>query len=444
MLKLVSGQNSVLPPFSPNLTPLAVVAFLYSSLQVFGAGTYRIRTEVEIDGEIRINEGGERVLAKPLVARGELAYDQQLGMQDRAVRYYMRAEGDATLGKLKMRHSLRSSHRSIGVENSSSGLHFQSPSGPLTRDELDVLEVQFDPLLLRELVPLDGSKVGATRRASDGLVASLFLVDVIYQNEIVSEVVESHDSKAIIRVKGKASCAVDGVSTEVAVSGQLRLNLHRRTIERVALTIKENRSIGHASPGFKVTAKINSTISPITASPHLTVEIIEAVERQFKEESDPIAFSSERAEITLLHDARWKVMIDRPEALILRIVDQGDLIGQCNISRLREFSNGEQLSLQQFKTDARQALGDNFGQFTESSRLTTADGKIVLRVAVHGTASKLAVNWVYYHVSDSTGRRVSLVFTTEADLASRFDKADVALVNSLRFQNRTSKPSDNE
>jgi hypothetical protein len=441
MLKLVSGENTALLPFSLIIAPLAMVVLCGWSLHVIGADAHRVRTEVEINGSIRLNAGGQRVQTKPLVARGDLAYDQQLVSQGSAARYYVRAEGEATLGKLRMRRSLRSSHRSIGVEISPSGLQFESPSGPLTRDELDVLEVQFDPLLLRDLVPSDASKVGATRRASDDLVASIFFIDVIHQNEVVCEVVESRNSKATIRVKGKASGAVDGVSTEIAVTGQLRFNLDSATIERVALTISENRSIGHASPGFDVTATINSTIVPIATSPHLTAEIIEAVSKQFKDQDDSIAYSSERAEITLLHDARWKVMVDRPEALILRIVDQGDLIGQCNISRLRRFSNDEQLSLEQFKIDVRQALGENFGQVLESSRLTTTDGRIVLRVAVHGTASDLAVNWVYYHVSDSTGRRVSLVFTSEADLASRFAQADVALVNSLRFHKSAPKSS---
>ena len=143
----------------------------------------------------------------------------------------------------------------------------------------------------------------------------------------------------------------------------------------------------------------------------------------------------------MLHDGRWKVMVDRPESLVMRMIDQGDLIGQCNASRLPEMPDGKQLSLEQFKSDVRQALGESFGQLLDSTRLSTDDGRVVLRVVVNGTASGLAVNWVYYHVSDAAGRRASLVFTFEAGLASRFAEADIKLIKALRLEDLSAQPA---
>ena len=34
----------------------------------------------------------------------------------------------------------------------------------------------------------------------------------------------------------------------------------------------------------------------------------------------------------MLHDRRWHVTVDRPELTVLRLVDRGELIAQCNIS----------------------------------------------------------------------------------------------------------------
>lgn len=434
MLKLASGHNSYWPNGTTALILWMVVIFGCPLSSVSRASDLtRVRSELEIKGEIRLNPDGQGVQTRHLVAHGDVAYDQQLTGKGQAARYYLRAVGQATVGKSTTRSSLRSSHRIVHVGDTTSRLTFLSPAGPLTQDELDVLEVQFDPLILQKLIPSGSVVKGRTVKASRELLAALFFVDVVQQSDIVSKVIEVSNSSATIRIQGNASAAIDGVSTAIEVSGQLTANLDSQLIERTNLTIQEKRAIGHASPGFHLTATIRTAISPLAKSQYLTSSVLESLAKLPNAEQDTIVYSSKNAGVTLSHDEHWKVMLDRPETLILRLVDRGDLIGQCNVSRLTTLSDGRRLSLEQFKSSIRTALGDNFGQILESSRHTTKHGTVVLRVAIRGTASGVAVNWFYYHVSDESGQRVSLVFTSEAELADRFAGADRAVVASLRF-----------
>lgn len=434
MLKLVSGRISNWPNRPIVASSLLLVVLGGPLCCVLSASDlHRIRTEVEINGKLRLNPAGQAVQTRTLAAQGQVAYDQRIEKRGWAARYYLHAEGKATIGNSTIRRGLRSSRRSVSVQSSNSQISFRSPAGPLSRDELDVLEVQFDPLLLHNLVPDGALRKGATIEANHELLASLLFVDVIHKSNISSEVVELADSSAKIRVQGKASGAVDGVSTEIEVDGHLRYSLDSRSIERVTISIRENRSIGHASPGFDVTATIRTAVTPIADSQFLTPSVLESLVRHTDGEQQAIAYRSKHAGIRLSHDERWRVMLDRPETLVLRMIDRGDLIGQCNISRLSPLAKGERLTLEKFKASVREALGDNFGEMLSCSQRTTEVGTEVLRVAVTGTASGLAVNWVYYHVSNDSGQRVSLVFTSEAELADRFAATDRAIVASLRF-----------
>jgi hypothetical protein len=46
------------------------------------------------------------------------------------------------------------------------------------------------------------------------------------------------------------------------------------------------------------------------------------------------------------------------------------------------------------------------------------------------------VRWIYYLLSDTTGRRVAIVFTMEQGQKERFKDADLVWVRSLEFISR--------
>ncbi len=87
----------------------------------------------------------------------------------------------------------------------------------------------------------------------------------------------------------------------------------------------------------------------------------------------------------------------------------------------------------------KRALDTNLGEFLAASESLTDGGLHVMRVVATGKISDLSIEWVYYHISDDEGRRVSCVFTYESDLSDRFAAADQAVTSSLRFVEPTPK-----
>jgi hypothetical protein len=151
------------------------------------------------------------------------------------------------------------------------------------------------------------------------------------------------------------------------------------------------------------------------------------------EGASPVMYESDVQGFRVLLDPRWRVIMDRREVTVMRWVDEGDVVAQCNISTLPPLAAGKQLQLEEFQKDIQKALGENFGSFLEASQSIAPNGLRVLRVSAVGEASELPIHWIYYHLSNDEGRRLSFVFTMEADKSNRFAGADDPFAASLEL-----------
>ena len=127
-------------------------------------------------------------------------------------------------------------------------------------------------------------------------------------------------------------------------------------------------------------------------------------------------------------------MIERPDVAILRMVEDGDVLAQCSISRLTARPVDKPFGLVEFQRDIQLALDKHFGQFIETQQYETESGQKVIRVTASGIVSEVPIHWIYFHLTDNHGERLSLAFTLDAKLVERFGGADRTLVNSLEIR----------
>ena len=154
-----------------------------------------------------------------------------------------------------------------------------------------------------------------------------------------------------------------------------------------------------------------------------------------------LAYSSQAGGFRIIHDRNWHVLVDRHDVTILRFVENGELVAQCNITRLADAAPDKQLGMQSFQADIRRVLDKNFGQFLESAESKNEHELRTLRSTVSGEASDLPIQWNYYHLTDSKGRQASLVFTMDAKLLERFAAADQTIVSSIELTDKSSQPA---
>ena len=199
----------------------------------------------------------------------------------------------------------------------------------------------------------------------------------------------------------------------------------------------------HSLPGFEVIVKLNISLQPISESQQLSEKSLAGLSLKHSSGAALLSFESTGRSFRFLHDRRWRVMTDPQEFTILRLVDAGDLIAQCNITRLPDLPPGKPLELSSLQKDVQRSLGKNFGEIVSATQSTTDKGLHVLRVVAAGTVSDLPILWTYYHLSNDQGYRAAYVFTLEGKLADRFANADETLVTSLELL-KAAKPDANK
>jgi hypothetical protein len=304
----------------------------------------------------------------------------------------------------------------------------------LTRDELELMNVPGNSALLRTLLPETAVSVGDTWTISNKQLAPMLGLDAITQSAVTGRLRDVKDEIAIVDVNGKLSGAVGGIATEIEITGKMDFNLQNRNVSRVAFSIKENRSIGHADAGYDVTAQIRIALAPSREIDELTDKSLHEFPLDRNAGSELLRFDSMAGGFRMLLDRRWRVMADQPKLTVLRFIDRGDLVAQCNMSKLPELEQGKKLQLEELQNDVRQALGENFGQFIEASQYVSDSGIRVLRAVAIGKVADLPIQWRYYHLSNDEGERLAIVFTLEEELGERFANADQMLIQSLEFK----------
>ncbi len=405
----------------------------------------RVQIVQEVKGDLKLNADGRQVTRLPFSARGEMDYDQRTVAFDadhrRDVRLYHQATAQIRVGEANQRAQLSPLRRTIVVDCLPKRTQLYSPLGPLTRDQLELIEIQGNPALLDRLLPTEPIAVGDDWQHDDALVAQLFGLDVVRRNELTSTLRAVERDLAVIDFSGTLRGAVAGVPTDVEVKAKYHFERHQQRISWLAMTIKENRSIGHASPGFEVTARIRTSIDPAEVPVELRDSALADLDLKAGAGSLMLEFTSAAGGFRFLHARPWQVMVDRHDVSVLRMIEKGDLIAQCNASKLPNLPAGKRVTLAEFQADIQRALAKEFGEFQQATQGTSADGYRVLRVVVAGQAADLPIQWRYYHISNDAGRQVSVVFTMDAKLIERFAEADRGIITSFAFAEGSADPT---
>jgi hypothetical protein len=399
-----------------------------------------VKAHLEVGGEVILADKGKPVRL-PMSVVATLNYDERLldwSTQPKGTRRSLRHYGDidATIKIEKggVQPTLRDSRRLIALSTADGQTTLFSPSGPLTSDEYELLDIPANSLWVELLLPDEEAvPVGHTWKTADETLAALLGLDAISQNEVQSVLSEVKGDVAEVSIAGGVSGAVGGVSSDIDLKGKYHFDLKQHRITWLTIAVKEKRSVGHVGPGLDVVAKLTLDIVPLEKSEHLDDDAIAGLTLKPRPGETDIAYESPQSGIRFTHDRNWHVTGQDGETVVLRRVERGDLLAQCNVTAAAKAEGDKPITLVEFQRQVETALGKNFGQFTRASESKNRGGYRVLRAVVTGTTSEVPVEWIYYLISDGAGRRTALTFTMEGSVAERFHDADRPLIDSFEF-----------
>jgi hypothetical protein len=351
----------------------------------------------------------------------------------RTVRSYNQADVLIKIGNNEFKPALRPERTLIIDEITPQAAALYCPRGPLTREELDLIEVPGNSLLLDQLLPEKPVAEGDAWRHSEKLMARLLGLDEVGQTDVESRLKEVTDKVARFEMSGNVAGAVDGVAAEIEIKARYRFDLRLKRIDWSGMVIKEKRRSSPVSDGLDVSAVLQMTIVPAGPKEGFSEAALKDLPGQATPELLRLSQSSKQGGWELLYDRNWHIYRDQQDAAVLRRIEGGELIAQCNLSSLPQAKADKLVSLEEFQDDIKQALAKEFQEYITAGQTMDQSGRRVLRVAVRGTASELPILWTYYHITNPEGRQMGLVFTLEEKYAERFARADAELVDGLRF-----------
>jgi hypothetical protein len=399
----------------------------------------QVKVAVETAGQMKMNPDGKEVKYLPLSVTAELNFVQrrlptiEKSSAVRIARHHSAAEAKYNLKNTEFKQALRDDRRLLVVQSEGDAATIFSPLGPLSREELELVDVPGTAVLPELLLPGKSLKPGETWNLPDPAVVRLLSLEAVHKHDVVGKFDEMRDGIAILSLEGKVSGAVGGVSSESALRAKLNFDPKLRMLTWLAISLNENRAIGHAQPGYDVTSRIRILTTPAKEAAELSENSLSGLPLVAKAGESLLAFRSDKGGFELVHDRRWRVMTERYDSAILRMIDRGDLIAQCNVAKLKDFGKDEKLTLEAFQADVKQALEKQKAQINEASESTSDAGMKVLRLQVLGFTAELPIQWTYYHLSDSAGRRASIVFTIDQKLVANYAHIDQEIISGFQF-----------
>ena len=410
--------------------------------------TDRVEVRLEVGGETQYMDEGKPQREKMSVLC-ELDYvEKTLEVPAdpkkvwRSVRDYQKVSVDVKVGDGRFKPTLKPEHRLIAVEAAEKAATLFSPGGSLTRDELDAVDIQVNNLLLDRLLPEKAVTVGDRWPHSAELLTALLGLDEVAKTTVQSTLKEVAKTVARFEITGRVEGAVGGVSTVVDIKGRYRFNLLNKRIDWIGMLIKEVRQSSFVVDGVDAVSRLAIKITPIDEPASLADDALAKLDLETNPGATFLTYESANGDWQCQYDRRWHIHHQRPkvDAAVLRMVDRGELAGQCNLAALPQREPDKLVSLKEFQEDVRKALGKSFGEFVEASQSANDANYRVYRVAVDGTSSEISMRWIYYLVADPQGRQVAFTFAVEQKLIERFAEADRSLVESLRFVDEKTQP----
>jgi hypothetical protein len=363
--------------------------------------------------------------------------------EGKSLRYYRTAVGKITVDKQVDRLILSENRHLIAVHCTESGVELTSPLGPLTRSDLELLEMQFDPAVVTRLIPGDG----VSKRDSWGIppatAALLFGIDSA-DSSTLRGAAKAVDSAVVqIRIWGEVTGVADGAKTKIVVTeSSLLFDRKEGQFSEVQINFSEVREPSPTAPGFDLKSRLNSHTAVVKNPEELSAQRLREVAPHWapaRPSTSQLDFSSIANEIGLVHDRSWHITAHRRELVVLRKMIGEKQIAQCNITRLPPASEDKTLDVKQFQEQVQKALGDNFGRVEEASQANDGDMEI-LRIVASGQANEVPITWIYFHLANQDGRRAAIVFTLATADVERFATSDHDLIGGFRFlEARTSE-----
>lgn len=427
----------------------AITGLFPAGSVVLGAETYRLEepvddtrifgvgTRIDITGK---TQPSPKVDPLPLVASAALSYRERRllgpGTESelfRSVREYEQTRADIEVGGQKSASELANSLKLIVAQGRADGVELYSLAGPLTSHELDLIRSPADSLALMALLPSKPVAVGDKWTAPTWAFQMLTALDAVVKGELTFTLTAVEKQVAHIKLEGKLEGAALSAVSEITVNGFYEYDLTQKCISQCDFTQVEKRGFGPVSPAFEFSARVRLLRRPAPTPGRLNdPKIIDSAINDPEPSARYLRFESPW-NIGFEYPRYWHLWKIQDKAAIFRLIDEGNFVAQCDLAPITPAKPGEHLPEADFQRDIRQAMGERLRSMSAGEVIPTTDRRYILRIVTSGVDGERQLTWIFYLITDPSGRQATLSVTVDTGLVETLANRDREFLTSLRF-----------
>lgn len=401
---------------------------------------FQVELRPDVKGQLDTSSGDGKLVAHELSGSAILRYTERRlagagrdAESLRSLRKYAAADVRIDVGGQITASQLREERRLIVAQGRREGVNVFCTSGRMTYGEVELLRAPADSLAVLSFLPQSPVEVGEKWTVPTWGAQMATGTEAAEKAEINCELESVDKNLARVKFNGMVAGATAGAQTEIEVSGHYLFDIGEGYLRRLQMTQKDKRTVGPVTPGMRITAEVTLDRQRSAKVGTLTDEAAKAIPL----DPDPslVLFEFDSPwKVTFEYDRNWHIFHQSEKIALLRLVEKGSLIAQCNVSQVPAAAPGQHTSDEQFQKDIKSSLGTRFKTIDKAEQLKTDDGCYKYRVTAIGEANKIPMHWIYYLCADTSGKQVAFVFAVESKLVEQLGNRDLAIVQSLKFQ----------
>lgn len=402
--------------------------------------SFQVEVQVHAKGTLKTPSREKKPTDLPLELQASMKYRERrlpsAGRDDRAWRSFRMYEQATSAVNVKdQRTNLKISPQvhQLVAEGKRSGLILHSNNAPLNRSDLDLLTIPGDPLCLLAILPTHDVEIAETWTIPEWAAQMFVGIEDAVSSKLTGKLLSVSNGVASLQITGEVSGATAGAEVKVVLNGTASFDLKTQTLTSFKLVQQEKRSISTVSPGMDVTATIQWTRNALAADQGIADSLISEIPLDPPPLSQLLQFQSKFWNIRLMHDRNWHLFQEISSVTVMRLVESGSLISQCNIAKIQSARPGEHVAPEQFVNDIRTSLADQLSEIVDSGEVPSENKNFIYRVIAAGSATEMEMVWIYYLCASPEGKQVSFVFAVERSNLEALNDRDLAMVMSLEF-----------
>jgi hypothetical protein len=420
-------------------TPCAEAAEKYSLKEKFAvADQWRTNLSLQLSGNLQMRSG-DKVLALTLAAQADHQFPERVlnvdeaGQATRVARSYEQAKAGITVQGSRSERSLRPERRLQVAQRIKDETVTFAPSGPLTREELELTGEHLDVLMAGALLPEKEVGVGEAWEVTIPAIQALVGLDGVISQDVKGKLESVQGDMARITFSGNVEGISRGAELKTAIDATASFDLKAARLTALEWKQKEQREQGPVTPAAK-------TESTTTMKRTLGVKadaLSNGVVAQLPAEPGPahlmLLYRDAKGRFEFLHERAWHVVAQNDQYTVMRMLERGELVAQVNVLPWAKARPGQHIGTDELKKLIEESPAFTVDQTLQSGTMPAEAGYWIYRVSAVGKSNETPVLQNYYAVAGPQGDQLMLVFTTEVNQAEHLGSRDLSMVGTVSF-----------